>query len=72
MGPRVLLVLLFLGLLALDWAALDDITTDRSASSFTLEYAMLAVSLPLLLALAWLFWRDWRRGPSGPGSRTVR
>ncbi|MCL5109697.1 MAG: hypothetical protein M1401_12670 [Chloroflexi bacterium] len=72
MISRILLVLLFLALLALDWAALDDITTDKTATSFTLEYTVLALSVPILTALAWGIWRDWRRGTSGPGSRPVR
>ena len=53
-----------LGLLLLDLAALDDITTGVE-SHFYYEYAMIAVSLPLL----WWLVRRWvsatRRGSSG-------
>jgi len=35
---------------ALDWAALDDITTGREPS-FWMEWTFLALSAPLLLAL---------------------
>ena len=37
-------------ILALDWAALDDITTGQEAS-FVLEWWFVALSLPLLWAL---------------------
>ena len=53
-----------LGLLLLDLAALDDITTGVEPH-FYYEYAMIAVSVPLL----WCLVRRWisatRRGSSG-------
>ena len=60
MIARIGLVLLFFLVLALDWAALDDLTTDRTGTNFTLEWAMLAISVPLLLGLLWAAWREWR------------
>ncbi|MHB1134800.1 MAG: hypothetical protein ACYC4L_20705 [Chloroflexota bacterium] len=58
---RIALVLLFFLVLALDWAALDDITTNRATTDFTLEWLWLAVSLPLLVGLIWAAWREWRQ-----------
>jgi len=42
--------------LALDWAALDDITTGHETSS-ALEYGMLLLSVPVLGFAGWM----WRR-----------
>lgn len=47
---RVLGVLGICVVLALDWLALDDITTGRQPT-FTAEWAFLLVSVPLLWAL---------------------
>ncbi|KKU43322.1 MAG: hypothetical protein UX59_C0022G0008 [Microgenomates group bacterium GW2011_GWA1_46_7] len=41
-------------ILALDWAALDDITTGREPD-FTAEYAILITSLPALLFVRYLY-----------------
>ena len=49
-----------LGLLLLDFAALDDITTGVQPH-FYYEYGMLAVSLPLLVGLIWRFVNVTRR-----------
>jgi hypothetical protein len=46
-------------LLALDWAALDDITTGREPG-FLAEWSFLVLSLPVLLVLARFAFR--RRG----------
>ena len=53
-----------LGLLLLDLAALDDITTGIE-SHFYYEYAMIAVSLPLLWWLVRRWVSETRRGSSG-------
>jgi len=45
---KVLFVTLILITLALDWAALDDITTGREPD-FTAEYIILVVSVPILI-----------------------
>jgi len=47
---RLLMVAAILALLALDWAALDDMTTG-SEPNLRLEYAMVGASLPLLAML---------------------
>ncbi|MCY4599367.1 MAG: hypothetical protein OXF27_05550 [Acidobacteria bacterium] len=61
---RLTIVVAVLGLLLIDLAALDDITTGVEPH-FYYEYAMLAVSVPLL----WWLVRRWvsatRRGSSG-------
>ena len=61
---RPAITIAVLGLLLLDLAALDDITTGVEPH-FYYEYAMIAVSLPLL----WWLVRRWvsatRRGSSG-------
>ena len=61
---RPAIAIAVLGLLLLDLAALDDITTGVEPH-FYYEYAMIAVSLPLL----WWLVRRWgsatRRGSSG-------
>lgn len=55
-------VLAVLAVLALDYAALDDITTGREPG-FVLEGVFLAVSVPLLALLGRTIRRDWRRRP---------
>jgi len=49
-------------ILALDWAALDDITTGREPD-FTAEYAILITSLPALLFVRYLY-RNSNKTPS--------
>jgi len=56
--------LVVVGILALDWAALDDITTGHE-QSLVLEWSFVALSLPLLWALiVHLRKSHGRRGPS--------
>ena len=50
--PRIGIAVAILALLLLDFAALDDITTGTQPH-FYLEYATLAISLPLLGACRW-------------------
>lgn len=57
MWTKAPIALLALVLLALDWAALDDITTGHEPS-LVLEIALLALSAPLLVFLT----RAWFRG----------
>ena len=59
---KVLFVTLILITLALDWAALDDITTGREPD-FTAEYAILITSLPALLFVRYLY-RNSNKTPS--------
>ena len=49
---RLGLIAAILALLLLDFAALDDITTGNEPD-VSLEYAMLAVSVPLFAACVW-------------------
>lgn len=54
---RVLLIVALLGILILDWLALDDITTGNQPTFFW-EYAMLGASivlLPLIFKLISIF-----------------
>jgi ABC-type Zn uptake system ZnuABC Zn-binding protein ZnuA len=44
-----------LGMLALDWAALDDLTTDAGSSWF-LEGMILVVSIPVIAVLVRNIW----------------
>ncbi len=44
-----------LGMLALDWAALDDLTTDAGSSGF-LEGLILVVSIPVITVLVRNIW----------------
>ena len=44
-----------LGMLALDWAALDDLTTDAGSSWF-LEGLILVVSIPVISVLVRNIW----------------
>jgi hypothetical protein len=44
-----------LGMLALDWAALDDLTTDATSSGF-LEGLILVVSIPVITVLVRNIW----------------
>jgi hypothetical protein len=44
-----------LGMLALDWAALDDLTTDVGSSGF-LEGLILVVSIPVITVLVRNIW----------------
>ncbi len=44
-----------LGMLALDWAALDDLTTDAGSSGF-LEGLILVVSIPVITVLVGNIW----------------
>jgi len=50
---KLFLFLAFIFILALDWVALDDITTG-SEPDLTEEYLMLFVSIPLLVFLGLL------------------
>lgn len=59
---RIAIVLISILFLALDWLALDDITTGNQPS-FYAEYAMLALSAAWFAAVAAL----WRRlKPAAP------
>lgn len=44
---RILLIVIIIATFLLDYAALDDITTDKVATTFYLEYATLIVSVPI-------------------------
>ena len=44
-----------LGMLALDWAALDDLTTDAGSSGF-LEGLILVISIPVITVLVRNIW----------------
>ncbi len=44
-----------LGILALDWAALDDLTTDATSSGF-LEGLFLLASIPVITVIARNLW----------------
>jgi hypothetical protein len=44
-----------LGMLALDWAALDDLTTDATSGGF-LEALILVVSIPVITVLVRNIW----------------
>lgn len=48
---KFLLIISFVVLILLDWAALDDITTGNEPS-FVGEYAILIISVPLLILIA--------------------
>lgn len=61
---RLAIAVAVLGLLLIDLAALDDITTGVEPH-FYYEYATLAVSVPLLLWLVRRWVSATRRGSSG-------
>ena len=54
---KLLAIILVVVVLALDWAALDDITTGLE-SDYLGEYAVLGVSLLFLLLLGWVVLRN--------------
>lgn len=58
---RALLVGFIITILALDWAALDDITTG-SQPSYTGEYAVLAASTIIFAALISIYFRTKKKG----------
>ncbi len=49
------LIVALLGMFALDWAALDDLTTD-AGSSWLLEGLILVVSIPVITVLVRNIW----------------
>lgn len=51
---RTLLIALIIATFLLDYAALDDITTDKVATTFYLEYATLVVSVPIYALCGYL------------------
>lgn len=53
---KLLLILFGLSVLALDFAALDDLTTSNQPN-YTSEYLMLFISIPLLLFLGFSLWK---------------
>lgn len=50
---RALIVILLFALLALDWAALDDITTGNEPDYYG-EYAILLGSIVVFAAIGWI------------------
>ena len=59
---RLLLTLAILAILAVDYAALDDITTGTE-TSFAAEWTWLVLSTPFLCLLGWALFRHRRGRP---------
>ena len=68
---RLLLAVVLLVILALDFAALDDITTGNEPG-FAMEWAWLTVSTIFLGALSWILLRRRFRGGTGHCDRNFQ
>lgn len=54
---RKILIIFVIVILLLDWAALDDIATGNEPSLLG-EYFMVIISVPILLVIGYLIYRD--------------